>query len=118
MKLMSEDDLPDGDFRVFMALLADLQWDNFIAVNVSGVALRIGRSRQSVSGALRRLVEHGYLIRGPRIGRGYTYTLAPHVGWKGTDAGYNQLQRKMRERGMTVVEGGAEETPGQTSIEL
>ena len=102
------DDVTDGDRTIFIELLARADWENYILINVSELALEIGRSRQTVSGALSRLVDHGYLLRGPRVGRSSTYRLSPDVGWKGTDQGHADLQRKMRERGMSVVEGTAE----------
>lgn len=88
-----------GDYQVLMALMARLDWENFIHIDLSELAENLGRDRSGVSHCVSRLAKLGVLIRGPRVGRSYTYRLDPNLGWKGTPRGRAALSAQLAERG-------------------
>ncbi|MBM7052310.1 helix-turn-helix domain-containing protein [Rothia sp. ZJ1223] len=56
-------------------------------MNTTEIAEEMHRSRESVSRAISRFVERGVLLRGPRVGRSYTYRLDPSTAWRGKPEG-------------------------------
>lgn len=119
-----ENELTDGDVRVFVVLMGRAMWDNYVVINVAELARDMGRDRSSLHHALGRLVEHGYLIKGPKVGRSPSYRLSPHVAWKGNPAGHRKALREAEQRwgeaGVPEIASDPEtleEIPGQSTIE-
>lgn len=83
-------DLGAEAYRVFFLLCARLDFENFIAVSQTEIAKELGMKRPNVSRAVRRLVDAGVLIKGPRVGRNLTYRLNPSVGWKGRGSNHRR----------------------------
>jgi DNA-binding IclR family transcriptional regulator len=100
--------LGDEARRVLFALLAQLDYENFIAVNQAELGRQLKIKPSNMSRAVARLVQEGVLLAGPRLQAKGTYTLNPHYGWKGSAKGHQEaLQARMKARGMSVVDGGA-----------
>jgi predicted transcriptional regulator len=72
------------DMRVLMKLLAKLDFDNYIQVSQIDIATALNMDKSQVSRAMKRLIERGIILKGPKIGRSNTYRLNPHYGWKGS----------------------------------
>jgi hypothetical protein len=98
-------DWPDGDYKIFIKLLGRLDFENYLHLDVKELADEMGRSRETVSRAVSRFVERGILHRGPRVGRSYTYRLDPSTAWRGKSEARDRLEREIRERNWTVIEG-------------
>lgn len=95
------------DFRVLMAMLERLDFDNLIQVSQADVAGELEMDRAQVNRAVKRLVELGALLEGPKIGTSRSYRLNPSFGWKGSARNHQEaLQRRMRAAGVSVVKGG------------
>ncbi len=89
------------DFRVLMALLEQLDFDNFIMASQSDIAKDLDMAQPQVSRAIKRLVEVGALIDGPKVGTHRTYRLSPDFGWKGSARSHREAldeKQKLRER--------------------
>ena len=80
-------------YRVFLALLAHLDFENLLVVSQSQIAEDLGMKRSSVNRAIGRLVDVGVLLKGPRIGVHCSYRLNPHYGWKGSANGHRKVLR-------------------------
>ena len=94
-----------SDFKVLFELLAVLDYENLIQVSQVEIAEALGMRRQNVHRSIKRLVELGCLLEGPRIGRSMSYRLNPSFGWKGSAANHKKaLQDRMDEKGFSVVE--------------
>ncbi len=105
----------DGDsFRVFFALCASLEYENFILTPQSEMAAEIGMQRSNFNRALKKLLDEGVIERGPKIGRMVSLKLNPEYGWKGSAKGHQNaikdrskaLQERMNAAGISVIEGG------------
>lgn len=90
--------------QVLFALLAKLDYENFIAVNQAELGRELGIKSPNVNRAIARLMEEGLLLAGPRLQAKNTFTLNPRYGWKGSARGHNEaLQARMKARGISVV---------------
>lgn len=107
-------ELKPVDYQILWVLVGILKWDNHLMLNVSQLARDLGKSRPTVSNSIRRLIDAGLLVRGPRNGSVVTYRLSPDLGWKGSHKGRSALQNEMDRRGWAVHDGGSPEEPQST----
>lgn len=92
------------DHRVLFALLTRLDFENLLVVSQADIAAELDMRPQHVGRSVKRLVELGALLEGPRIGVHRSYRLNPAFGWKGSAKNH---QKALRDR-MRVVQGGKE----------
>lgn len=103
------------DSRVLWLLIARLDFDNLIQLSQADLAQELEMDRAQVNRAMKRLVELGALLEGPKIGRSRTYRLNPAFGWKGSAKSHQSaLRERMRSAGLSVVEGGRPERDPDT----
>jgi len=112
---MSQDDALDAlmqlrrvdDFRVLMAFLKRLDYDNLIQTSQTEIGRELKMDRAQVNRAVKRLVEAGAILEGPRVGLSCSYRLNPHFGWKGSAKSHHKaLEERMRSLGVALVKGG------------
>ena len=100
------------DFRVLMALLEQLDYENLITTNQAEIARELDMQRQNVQRSIKRLMALGVLLEGPKIGISRSYRLNPEFGWRGSGKNHIatlDLERKKRmaKAGIKgVIEGG------------
>ena len=100
------------DFRVLMALLEQLDYENLITTNQAEIARDLEMDRAQVNRAIKRLIEAGAVFEGPKVGISKTYRLNPEFGWRGS--GRNHIaaldverKKRMANAGIKgVIEGG------------
>lgn len=110
LKALAKADLGDEARRVLFAVLAELDFENWININQSQLAAEIGLERQNFGRGLKKLINEEIVLEGPKVGRNGTYRLNPLFGWRGSAKGHvNALQERMKARGMSVVTGGSSE---------
>ena len=68
---------------VFNALMARLDFENYIQVSQADIAAEVDMKPSNVSKAVSKLLELGFIRRGPKVGRSYTPTSSPGLAWKG-----------------------------------
>lgn len=95
-------ELNHDQMRVLMALLADLDYENYIQVAQMDIADALRMQKTNVSRAVKNLIAFGIVIEGPKIGRSKTYRLNPQFGWKGTASNH----QKALKNGLSVIQGG------------
>lgn len=94
--------------RVLFYVMARLDFENWINLNQTASGLEIGMSQPNFARGLKKLIELGVVLPGPKVGRNATFRLNPSFGWKGSAKGHNDaLLDRLKARGMSVVEGGA-----------
>ena len=86
--------LGEEGFAVFMSLAAQMDMENYIQINQTKVGQALGMRQSNVNRAIRRLVDLGVVLQGPKVGRSRTYRLNPHVGWKGSAAKHREEVRR------------------------
>lgn len=104
---------------ILFAVLAKLDFENWLTLNHAEVGRELGMKRPNVSRAIARLIEEGVLLPGPKVQAKGTYCLNPHYGWKGSAKGHQQaLQDRMKARGMSVVGQGFEPERDTQTLDL
>lgn len=110
--LFAKSDLKGDDFRVLMALIAYLDFENLLVINQAEMARELGMHRQHVQRSIKRIIALGALLEGPRIGTSRSYRLSPSFGWKGSSRNHHtaltsERQERMKAAGIRgVIEGG------------
>lgn len=103
MKL-AQADLGKEAMRVLFAVLASLDYENWISINQAELGRQLGIKPSNMSRAVARLVTEGVLLAGPKVQAKGTYRLNPRYGWKGSAKGHHEaLLERMKARGMSVV---------------
>jgi hypothetical protein len=94
-----------GDaLRVFLVLVAHVDYENFVLVPQSEMAAKIGMQPSNFNRGLTALVAEGVVEKGPKIGRIVSLRLNPNYVWKGTADNHRKvLEDRMKARGMSVV---------------
>lgn len=83
MEQAENDQLTQTEYRVRDWLLGTIGIGNFVYVNQSEMARRLKIERATASRAIKRLIELGILIKGPKSGRSCTYMVSPAFCFSG-----------------------------------
>lgn len=97
-KLMATPGIGLQEMKVFAELFSRLDYENFIQLAQVDIAEATGMAKPHVSRSMKKLIEVGAIIPGPKVGRSQTYRLSPDIGWRG---GKKQLRAAL-----SVIEGG------------
>jgi len=89
-------------FKVLMVMLADLDYENFIQIAQSDIALALDMQKTNVSRSVKALLDVGVIVEGPQIGRSRSYRLNEQFGWKGTVPNHKRALKN----GLSVINGG------------
>jgi biotin operon repressor len=109
MEMLAASDLRGDDLRVLLLLMARLDFENLIQLEQTLIAEKLGLHKQNVNRSIKRLVDIGCLLEGPKIGRSRTYRLNPSYGWKGSSKNHHKALRtadKAKAAGLTIHKGG------------
>ena len=71
------------DLRVFLWLLGIMKWGNQVRVSQTSIAAALGMSRQNVWATLQRLMQHGLVLPGPKVGTRATYWVSTAYAYYG-----------------------------------
>jgi len=98
----------DG-YAVLFALLERLNFENAIHVVQKEIAEELGMLQPNVSRSIKKLLELGVLLEGPKFGRNRTYKLNPAYGWRGSAKSHQKAlraQEKASLAGLKIHKGG------------
>ncbi|WP_412839894.1 replication/maintenance protein RepL [Bacillus paranthracis] len=82
--------------RVYMILLAKLDYENWLRVRQQDIADELNIKKQAVSRAIKELFEHGILVKGPKVGASNTYRLNPSFAFRGRDKNLEQVRKEVK----------------------
>lgn len=88
---LAQSDLTGDDMKVLFALLARLDFENYLQAPQAEIAEQIGMRQPHVARAIKHLCEHGVIIMGAKVGRSNTYRLCPSFGFKGKSKNYGKM---------------------------
>ena len=71
--------------KVLWALIAKLDFDNYIRVSQADLAKCTGIERTHIARAIKALITNDVIVEGPRAGLHKTYRLNPNIGHKGSN---------------------------------
>lgn len=92
-KLAQDGELVGQPMRVLLFLFARLNFENYVAIPQTEVSEVLGMRKERVSEAIRKLLDKGVLIKGPKLGRMQSYQLNSHYGWKGSIRNLEEARR-------------------------
>jgi predicted transcriptional regulator len=92
-----------GDTRVLAALLKELDYENLIIANQADIARKLEMQPSNVSSAIKRLVEAGVILKGPKHGTSCSYKLNPEFGWKGSAKNHVKALDEQRNKRMKAA---------------
>lgn len=78
------------DMRVFLLLLSQLAFENYVTVPQSKIAKRLGIDKADVSKSMAKLVQKEIIFEGNKLGNIKTYRLNPNIGWRGDVVKFEQ----------------------------
>jgi Firmicute plasmid replication protein (RepL) len=106
----------EGLALIFL-LIDKLDFENHLVISQTALGQELGMSRQNVQRSIRRLIELGALLEGPKNGHRSTYRLNPNFAWRGSGENHLKALAEYREQRMKeanisgVLAGGKEEAP-------
>jgi len=114
---VSESDFLRGDdFRVLLKLIARLDFENLINIVQADIAKQLKMQPSHVNRSIKRLIEIGIILEGPKIGRSRTYRLNPNYAWRGSAKNHKAAKdahRKAELAGLQIIEGGRSNSSGK-----
>ncbi len=86
-------DFTGTDFRVLLAIIANLDYDNIINISQKQLGIELNLKRQEVTKSIGKLVSKGYLQITGQIGRQNIYQFNPHIVFRSRAKNYKELCR-------------------------
>ena len=83
-EMIANSNLSGVTLRVLWMLIAKLDMENYLYINQSEIAEKMGLNKPHISRAIKDLIKEGIILEGLRVGKYKTYRLDPHYGWKGS----------------------------------
>ena len=83
VRVAEDKDMTHQMTRVWLIMLGKISFENWVTVPQIEIAASLGMKKSDVSRAIRRLIDKGLILRGPKIGRTSAYKLNSHYAWKG-----------------------------------
>lgn len=102
MEVVALSGLTGNDYNVLMMMLSRLDYENLLVVNQSELAKKLGIERSHFSRSLKRLIDEGIILKGPKIGVSRSFRLNPTYGWKGSASNHKKAVKQHFE----VIRGG------------
>ena len=78
--------LPNEQYRVFLALLSKVDFENYLTVSQKELAQELDMKQPHISRAIKALCERNVIIEGPRAGLNKTYRFNPYIAHKGSNS--------------------------------
>lgn len=94
-RLAEEGKLSARHWRVLVWLMGRLDYENYIHVTQADIARELRMDPSDVSKIIRDLLQRGVMVKGPRVGRSFTFRMSGDLGWKGQVRSF-QEERKRR----------------------
>ncbi len=86
--------------RVLWLLIANLDFENWIQIPQKEICEKLDMKKPDVSSAIKILEKKEIILRGPKLGRSYSFRLNPDFAWKG-DVKYLDEYREEKEKERT-----------------
>lgn len=69
--------------RILWFLVARLDFENWIQISQKEICKELSMRKEDVSSGIKLLEKKRILVRGPKVGRSYSFRINPNFGWKG-----------------------------------
>ena len=82
-EIAKDKDLIGEDLRVLHLLYGYLDIKNYISISQIDIANELNMQKQNVNRSINALLKKGIVLKGPRVGKSWTYILNANYGYKG-----------------------------------
>ena len=103
--MIADWNLPNEQYRVFLKLLAKLDFDNYLRISQKQLSQELRMKQPNIARALRALENLEVIVEGPRAGLNKTYRLNPYIAHKGRERDRTIKETNFAE-GLTLIRGG------------
>lgn len=79
MELVLDSDLSGNDLRVFLGVLAHVEYENSFTMSLTALSSNLGIPRQSLSRSITKLIKKGYLHKQGNQGQINHYMVDPRI---------------------------------------
>ena len=80
--------------RILWFLIARLDFENWIQISQKEICEELNMRKEDVSSGIKLLEKKKILIRGPKVGRSYSFRINPNFGWKGDVKNLDEYRKK------------------------
>ena len=80
--------------RILWFLVARLDFENWIQISQKEICEELSMRKEDVSSGIKLLEKKRILLRGPKVGRSYSFRINPDFGWKGDVKNLNDYRKK------------------------
>ena len=80
--------------RILWFLVARLDFENWVQISQKEVCEELSMRKEDVSSGVKLLEKKRILIRGPKVGRSYSFRINPYFGWKGDVKNLDDYRKK------------------------
>lgn len=108
-------ELGEEGFAVLLMLIAKLDFENLLLLNQAEIAKQLGMHRQNVQRSIKKLIEMGALLPGPKVGVSRSYRLNPEFGWKGSSQNHVVALDEYRQKRLSQARQGESLSSGEPS---
>ncbi len=105
-QIVTNKDLKLTDYRVLLLISSVVDYENYVVLSQTELAEKLSLSKGSLGNSMKKLVDLGILLKGPKWGRNVTYRLNPQVAWKGSAKNHMGALNDMVEEATAKVKGG------------
>ncbi len=93
LALAVDRDFSGTDFRVLLAIIGNLDYDNIINISQKQLGEKLSIGQADISKSLKKLINKGYLQIINKIGRQNIYQFNPHIAFRSRAKNYKDLCR-------------------------
>jgi len=95
LKLLARDkELTGETYKVLLYLFSILDFENWIQIPQTEIAKELEIHKQHINRAIKKLESKEILLKGPKLGRSYSFRLNPYFGWKGKPINLEKYRRE------------------------
>ena len=91
LELAIDSDLAGDDLRVFLGLLASVDYENVFNLSLTALAKKLNMARPSVSRAIAKLIKKRYLSKVDSQGQVNHYMVDPRIAFKTRASKFNKV---------------------------
>ena len=96
--LAKDKDIKGETHRVLRFIEGILDFENWVYMSITEIAKELDMHRPDVSKSIKILEEKEIILKGPKIGRSYTFMLNPNFGWKGKIENLEEYREKKEKK--------------------
>lgn len=95
--LARDDDLHGESYKVLLFVMSQLDFENWVLLTQTDIAKGLGMKQPAVARQFALLEKKEIILRGPKVGRSWSWRLNPEYGWKGKVKNLNAYRRQRKE---------------------